>query len=56
MTHFHADDYINFLRIITPDNMHSHLRQLQRCAWDVRATRDSVLLRVSSRFVRDAVV
>jgi len=30
MTHFHSDDYINFLRIITPDNMHSHLRQLQR--------------------------
>ena len=36
MTHFHADDYINFLRIITPDNMHHHLRQLQRCAsWRV---------------------
>ena len=31
MTHFHADDYINFLRVITPDNMHHHLRQLQRC-------------------------
>lgn len=31
MTHFHSDDYINFLRIITPDNMHAHLRQLQRC-------------------------
>ncbi len=31
MTHFHADDYINFLRVITPDNMHPPLRQLQRC-------------------------
>jgi histone deacetylase 1/2 len=30
MTHFHSDDYVNFLRIITPDNMHNHLRQLQR--------------------------
>ena len=28
---FHSDDYINFLRIITPDNMHDYLRQLQRC-------------------------
>jgi histone deacetylase 1/2 len=32
MTRFHSDDYINFLRIITPDNMHEYLRQLQRCA------------------------
>ncbi|KAH8064415.1 NAD-dependent histone deacetylase [Aureococcus anophagefferens] len=30
MTRFHSDDYINFLRIITPDNMHEYLRQLQR--------------------------
>ena len=29
MTRFHSDDYINFLRIITPDNMHEYLRQLQ---------------------------
>ena len=31
MTRFHSDDYINFLRVITPDNMHEHLRALQRC-------------------------
>ena len=30
MMEFHADDYVNFLRLITPDNMHSHMRQLQR--------------------------
>lgn len=30
MTRFHSDDYINFLRIITPDNMHEYLRHLQR--------------------------
>lgn len=30
MTRFHSDDYVNFLRIITPDNMHDYLRQLQR--------------------------
>jgi len=33
MTRFHTDDYINFLRSISPDNMHEHLRQLQRCEW-----------------------
>jgi len=31
MTRFHSDDYINFLRVITPDNMQDHLRELQRC-------------------------
>ena len=30
MTKFHSDDYINFLRVITPDNMHEHVRPLQR--------------------------
>jgi histone deacetylase 1/2 len=30
LTRFHSDDYINFLRVVTPDNMHDHLRQLQR--------------------------
>eukprot|EP01040_Poterioochromonas_malhamensis_P019778 gene19778-23451_t len=30
MTHFHSDDYINFLRLITPDNMADYVRQLQR--------------------------
>jgi histone deacetylase 1/2 len=30
MTTFHSDDYINFLRTITPDNMGEYLRQLQR--------------------------
>jgi len=30
LTRFHSDDYISFLRTISPDNMHAHLRQLQR--------------------------
>ena len=31
LTRFHSDDYINFLRIISPDNINDHLRELQRC-------------------------
>lgn len=31
LTRFHSDDYINFLRSVSPDNMHDHMRQLQRC-------------------------
>jgi len=31
MTRFHSDDYINFLRVINPDNMSEFLRHLQRC-------------------------
>jgi histone deacetylase 1/2 len=30
MTRFHSDDYINFLKVITPDNMQDYQRQLQR--------------------------
>lgn len=30
LSRFHSDDYINFLRKITPDNMHDYTRQLQR--------------------------
>jgi len=30
LTRFHSDDYIHFLRLITPDNMTEYLRQLQR--------------------------
>lgn len=30
LTRFHSDDYINFLRVITPDNMQDRLRELQR--------------------------
>ena len=30
LTRFHSDDYINFLRMITPDNMSEYVRQLQR--------------------------
>jgi histone deacetylase 1/2 len=30
MTRFHSDDYINFLKVITPDNMTDYTRQLQR--------------------------
>lgn len=39
MTRFHADDYVNFLKIITPDNMSEYARQLQRCACGALATR-----------------
>ena len=31
MTRFHSDDYVNFLRVVSPDNMHDYLRELQRC-------------------------
>ena len=30
LTRFHSDDYVNFLRLITPDNMRDYVRQLQR--------------------------
>ena len=30
LTRFHSDDYINFLRLITPDNSIDYTRQLQR--------------------------
>jgi histone deacetylase 1/2 len=30
MTRFHSDDYVNFLRMVSPDNMKDHLRALQR--------------------------
>jgi len=30
LTRFHSDDYINFLKVITPDNMSDYVRQLQR--------------------------
>jgi histone deacetylase 1/2 len=30
MMRFHSDDYIDFLRIVTPDNVHDFVRQLQR--------------------------
>jgi len=30
MTRFHSDDYINFLKVISPDNMQDYIRQLQR--------------------------
>ena len=29
MTRFHSDDYINFLKVITPDNMQDYIRQMQ---------------------------
>lgn len=31
LTRFHSDDYVNFLRLVTTDNMHEYMRQLQRC-------------------------
>ena len=30
LTRFHSDDYINFLKVISPDNMQEYIRQLQR--------------------------
>lgn len=30
LTRFHSDDYINFLRMINPDNMNEYVKQLQR--------------------------
>lgn len=30
LTRFHSDDYINFLTLISPDNMSEYIRQLQR--------------------------
>jgi histone deacetylase 1/2 len=30
ITRFHSDDYVNFLRMVTPDNMNQYVRQLQR--------------------------
>ena len=30
MTRFHSDDYINFLKVVSPDNMQEYIRQLQR--------------------------
>jgi histone deacetylase 1/2 len=31
MTKFHSDDYIQFLRLVSPDNMNEYAKQLQRC-------------------------
>lgn len=30
MMQFHSDEYIEFLRLVTPDNQHEHMRQLKR--------------------------
>ena len=30
LTKFHSDDYIEFLRLITPENQHEHMRNLKR--------------------------
>lgn len=47
MTRFHSDDYINFLRTITPDNMNQHLRQLQRCELNLRVLEALITLSFS---------
>ena len=31
MTRFHTDDYVNFLRVVTPDNKGKYLRELHKC-------------------------
>ncbi len=33
MTKFHSDDYIQFLRLVSPDNMNDYTKQLQRCMY-----------------------
>ncbi len=35
MAQFHAEDYVKFLRLITPDNMNEYTKQLQRCTLPV---------------------
>lgn len=30
LTRFHSDDYVNFLKLVTPDNMNEYVRHLQR--------------------------
>lgn len=30
LTLFHSDDYVEFLRLVTPENQHEHIRQLKR--------------------------
>ncbi|EGG20751.1 histone deacetylase family protein [Cavenderia fasciculata] len=30
LSNFHSDDYVNFLRLITPDNMHEYSKQLMK--------------------------
>ena len=36
MARFHTDDYLNFLRLVSPDNMNDFMSQLHRCTGDVR--------------------
>ena len=36
MTKFHSDDYVDFLRLVTPDNMHEYSRQLSKCNFSDR--------------------
>ncbi|KAN0030396.1 hypothetical protein ACTA71_010161 [Dictyostelium dimigraforme] len=31
LTNFHSDDSINFLKLVTPDNMHDYSKQLVKC-------------------------
>jgi acetoin utilization deacetylase AcuC-like enzyme len=33
MTRFHSDDYINFLKVVTPDNMDSYQRYGEEQGW-----------------------
>ncbi len=44
MTRFHSDDYVNFLRVITPDNMQEYMRQLQRCVRGIDRSIDQARL------------
>jgi hypothetical protein len=43
MTKFHTDDYIQFLRTVTPENMNEMNRFLGRCAFYSRMTSPIVL-------------
>lgn len=30
---FHSDDYVNFLRVVNPDNASSMIKQQIQCTW-----------------------
>eukprot|EP00924_Labyrinthula_sp_SR-Ha-C_P015440 maker-scaffold_84-snap-gene-0.50-mRNA-1 protein AED:0.03 eAED:0.03 QI:63/0.75/0.8/1/1/1/5/432/463 len=40
LTKFHSDDYVNFLKTVTVDNMQESMRQLQRCKFFVNVGED----------------
>lgn len=43
MTKFHTDDYVNFLRSVTPENMTNFGKQLERCECDMSALANALV-------------